>query len=189
MTRINHYREKEKKYAREPSKNLKIKTMIIEKCVCYNYGTDIADKRLSTLIDNLGILENLQKWWDGKYRRKLKKHSDLCFVILVYELMFNGNGFHKRSRHSVPSLPLLETLVSHHFFLNVSLTCSPERKKREWKRSSTWKMVENFPEIKMQFFRLNYFEFWYEKLKMGVLGPIPRDSNSPNAYCWYCKYL
>lgn len=61
MTRINHYREKEKKYAREPSKNLKIKTMIIEKCVCYNYGTDIPDERLSTLVDNLGILENLQK--------------------------------------------------------------------------------------------------------------------------------
>ena len=30
MTRISHYREK-KKYAREPSKNLKIKTMIIER--------------------------------------------------------------------------------------------------------------------------------------------------------------
>lgn len=44
-------------------------------------------------------------------------------------------------------------------------------------------MVGKFPEIKMQVFRLNYFEFWYEKFKMGILGPIPRDSNSPNAYC------
>ena len=50
-------------------------------------------------------------------------------------------------------------------------------------------MVENFPEIKMQFFRLNYFEFWYGKFKMGILGSIPRDPNSPNAYCWYYKYL
>ena len=105
--------------------------MIIEKRVGYNYRTDTADKRLSTLKDNLGILENLQKGRDGKYRRKLKKHSDLCLVILVYELVFNENSFHKSSRHSAPSLPLLEPLVSHHFFSNVSLTCSPERKKRE----------------------------------------------------------
>ena len=39
-------------------------------------------------------------------------------------------------------------------------------------------MVENFPEIKMQFFRLNYFEFWYGKFKMGILGSIPRCSTS-----------
>lgn len=28
-------------------------------------------------------------------------------------------------------------------------------------------MVGKFPEIKMQVFRLNYFEFWYEKFKMA----------------------